>query len=244
MYSRNRIYVTPAEQKRIHNFHILLAGAGLGSVIAECALRLGFNHITIIDGDVVEKSNLNRQNYTVDDIGKPKAEALKNRLLSINPHAKINAHHCYLDYDNIPHFVSNVNVAINAIDFDSDIPFVFDYMCESLNIPALHPYNLGWGACVFVVTDKSKNLSHISHNPQDFELKFASYVVEHLTAQGNDMQHFNQCMQAYKNEEQKLPPPQLAVASWIAAGLCADILFRLAIGKQVKLFPDFYFKTL
>ena len=75
-YSRNRIYVTKEEQKIIKNYPIILAGSGIGSVIAECALRLGFENITIIDGDQVELSNLNRQNYTEDDISTDKVLSL------------------------------------------------------------------------------------------------------------------------------------------------------------------------
>lgn len=51
--------------------------------------------MTIIDGDVVELSNLNRQNYTEKDISKPKVEALKERLLAINSEAKITIHNCF-----------------------------------------------------------------------------------------------------------------------------------------------------
>jgi len=245
MYSRNRIYITPQEQAAISSFHILLAGAGLGSVIAECALRLGFQRITIIDGDVVEESNLNRQNYTRQDIGVSKAEALKNRLLKIHPEAEITAHHQFLTSENISQFINGVDAAINAIDFASDAPFVFDQVCATQGIPALHPYNLGWGACVFVVTNKSENLSYLSKNPQGFELQFVNYMMEQLRQQGqNYPSYLAQAMQAYKNETTQLPPPQLAVASWVVAGLCTDILFRLATGKQVKLFPEFYFNQL
>jgi len=56
-YSRNRIYIKPNEQEQIKNTPILLAGSGIGSVITECALRLGFEKITIVDGDQVELSN-------------------------------------------------------------------------------------------------------------------------------------------------------------------------------------------
>ena len=58
-YERNRIYVSEIEQQQIKDFRILLGGAGLGSNIAETALRLGFECITIVDGDRVEESNLN-----------------------------------------------------------------------------------------------------------------------------------------------------------------------------------------
>lgn len=58
-YSRNRLYVSEREQSIIKYYKIFLGGAGIGSIVAECALRLGFEHITIVDGDKVEESNLN-----------------------------------------------------------------------------------------------------------------------------------------------------------------------------------------
>ena len=69
-YIRNRLYVLPEEQQLLKDFHILLGGAGIGSIIAECALRFGFENITIVDGDFVEESNMNRQNYVMEDIRK------------------------------------------------------------------------------------------------------------------------------------------------------------------------------
>ena len=78
-YNRNRIYVSPEEQEKVRDTRILLGGAGIGSIIAECALRFGFEDIVIVDGDKVELSNLNRQNYVKSDIGKPKAESLAQK---------------------------------------------------------------------------------------------------------------------------------------------------------------------
>ena len=88
-YTSNRLYVSEKEQETIKNFRIIIGGAGIGSIVAECALRFGFEHITIIDGDKVEESHLNRQNYTSSDIGRPKAECLAKRLSDINPKAHI-----------------------------------------------------------------------------------------------------------------------------------------------------------
>ena len=56
-YSRNRIYVSDEEQEKIRQTRILLGGAGIGSIIAECALRFGFEKMTIVDGDKIEESN-------------------------------------------------------------------------------------------------------------------------------------------------------------------------------------------
>lgn len=62
-YNRNRIYVSDQQQTTIKSFKVLLAGCGIGSNIAEALLRLGFETITLVDGDIVQESNLNRQNY-------------------------------------------------------------------------------------------------------------------------------------------------------------------------------------
>ena len=125
-YSRNRIYVSDEEQLRIKNFKIVLGGAGIGSIIAECLLRFGFETLTIVDGDIVEESNLNRQNYTYNDIGVSKVKALKKRLMEINPDANINTIESFIDHDNVEDIVKGHEIAINALDFKSDIPFVFD----------------------------------------------------------------------------------------------------------------------
>ena len=55
-YDRNRIYLTREDQEIIKNYPIILGGSGLGSIIAECALRFEFENITIVDGDKVELS--------------------------------------------------------------------------------------------------------------------------------------------------------------------------------------------
>ena len=88
-YDRNRIYISAGQQERIRSYRVFIGGAGIGSLVAECALRLGFEHITVVDMDSVEESNLNRQNYTYKDIGLSKTEAIGDRLRAINPDAEI-----------------------------------------------------------------------------------------------------------------------------------------------------------
>jgi hypothetical protein len=205
---------------------------------------MGFEQITIIDGDVVEKNNLNRQNYTYHDIGKPKVSALCERLKSINPNASIKTHYQYLTTENIDELVQDCDVVINAIDFTSDAPFVLDQVCVAKNIPALHPYNLGWMSCVFVVDRESRNLFDISTDYHGFELKFADFVINRLIQQNQNMQWFTDVIRKYKKEDFSMPPPQLSVASWQVAGICTDILFCLATQRKIKLFPDFYIETI
>ena len=97
-YQRNRLYVSEEEQARMKHTPILISGAGVGSIIAECALRFGFESLTIVDGDIVEESNLNRQNYTTDDLGRPKAEALCMRLLLMPWILRTRHHSCLMRF--------------------------------------------------------------------------------------------------------------------------------------------------
>lgn len=71
---------------------ILFGVGGVGSWCAEALVRSGVGHLTIVDSDCVEPSNLNRQLMaTVPNLGRPKVEALRERLLSICPEADITA---------------------------------------------------------------------------------------------------------------------------------------------------------
>jgi sulfur carrier protein ThiS adenylyltransferase len=83
-------YLTPEQLANIRAKKIAIGGAGgLGSNIAVALVRTGFRNFEILDKDVVEASNLNRQDYTLADIGRPKVEALKDRLLAVNPDANV-----------------------------------------------------------------------------------------------------------------------------------------------------------
>ena len=132
-------------RKKVRETRILLGGAGIGSIIAECALRFGFEDIVIVDGDKVELSNLNRQNYVKSDIGKYKAECLAKRLQRINPKAKIQFHNTFIDKGNVKELLDGVKIAINALDFKSDIPFYIRRSLFKDEDTCATPYNFGWG---------------------------------------------------------------------------------------------------
>ena len=71
---------------------IIFGVGGVGSWCAEALVRTGLTHLTIVDGDTVQPSNINRQLPAIRaTIGLPKVEALRERLLSINPEAEITA---------------------------------------------------------------------------------------------------------------------------------------------------------
>lgn len=240
-YERNRIYISDSEQIKIKSFKVLVAGSGIGSIIAECALRLGFENITIVDGDKVELTNLNRQNYIYRDIGSPKAKSISMRLKSINADANIRVLDQFITVDNVNSIINQFDVAINALDFTSDIPFVFDEICQSKNVPVLHPYNIGWAGLVFVVMPGGQNFSFLSKNFHQFEKTVVNHVLGNIDSQHNNTKIWlSRILSEYQKEGGKLPPPQLSIGSYLLAGGCTQLLYKLAFNLSVKRFPEFY----
>lgn len=239
-YSRNRLFVTPEEQLRIAQCKLFFGGSGLGSVIAECALRFGFENIFIIDGDNVELSNLNRQNYLYEDIGCSKSENLYNRLKRINPKANIGYATEFLDGNNIGKYLEGTSIAINALDFASDVPFLFDEYCLENGVSVLHPYNLSYAGFVTVVDRRDTLLSQLG-GWNDFELRMGDFIISNLEKKGEETYWLSNVVEALKDEKKKMPLPQLSVGSWITAGLCTKVLFNIATGRDVEIFPNFYY---
>jgi sulfur carrier protein ThiS adenylyltransferase len=112
-----RHYFTPDQLAKIRRTHIGIAGAGgLGSNCAHALVRCGFEKFTIVDFDVIEPSNLNRQFYFPDQIGRPKVEALKENLRRINPEITIKTFQIKLDRGNMPLLFDPCQVIVEAFD--------------------------------------------------------------------------------------------------------------------------------
>ena len=91
IFNRARLLLGDACMERIASRRVLLFGVGgVGSWCAESLVRSGVQHLTIVDADTVNITNVNRQLMaTTLTVGRPKVEALKERLLEINPMAGI-----------------------------------------------------------------------------------------------------------------------------------------------------------
>ena len=94
-FSRSEALLGGKVMESLRNVRVILFGVGgVGSWCAEALVRTGLTHLTIVDGDSVQPSNVNRQlPATRETLGRPKVEVLKERLLTINPDAEIIALH-------------------------------------------------------------------------------------------------------------------------------------------------------
>ena len=96
---------------------VAIAGlGGLGSTIAVALARTGVGRLVIADFDKVEISNLNRQHYSLDQVGREKVTALTENLLRINPDLKITGFQQKLTEENIPQIFIDADVIAECFD--------------------------------------------------------------------------------------------------------------------------------
>jgi len=145
LISRNFAFIDESLQEKIKDCNLFFAGCGLGSYIAELAVRTGFENFTLADNDVVEISNLNRQTYLTGRVGEKKVDALAEHLLGINPNLNIKKISSkienILEISDVLNFSS---VVINSIDINK-IYFELIYQSHERGIPLILPFNIGYG---------------------------------------------------------------------------------------------------
>ncbi len=108
---------TPGVHSLLKQATVGIAGVGgLGSAVAVALARVGVGKLIIADFDVVEPSNLNRQQYFVDQIGTLKVEALSDNLRRINPYVKVESEPVMLSPDNIPDVFAGCRIVVEAFD--------------------------------------------------------------------------------------------------------------------------------
>ncbi|MDO4708615.1 MAG: molybdopterin-synthase adenylyltransferase MoeB [Pseudomonadota bacterium] len=107
-----------AGQKRLQNARITVVGAGgLGSPAAFYLAAAGVGHLRLVDADVVERSNLQRQILHVDAaLGQPKVDSAKLRLAALNPKIHVEAVNARVDAGNVERLIADADVVLDGAD--------------------------------------------------------------------------------------------------------------------------------
>ena len=126
MFERTNLIINKEDMEKIRNTKILLVGVGgVGCSCLEALVRLGYINITIIDNDIFDISNLNRQLFSnINNIGQYKVLEAQKRAKSINPDILLKTYQMFLDESNID------EIEINEYDFIIDA-------CDSVNTKLL-----------------------------------------------------------------------------------------------------------
>lgn len=94
MFQRTELLLGKEGLEKLKKSHIIVFGlGGVGGYVVEALIRVGIQEITVVDFDTIDITNLNRQIIaTQNTVGNYKADAIKERILSINPEVKVNAY--------------------------------------------------------------------------------------------------------------------------------------------------------
>ena len=100
-------------QEKIHDAKVLIVGAGgLGAPAALYLAAAGVGKIGIVDADVVDLSNLQRQViHFTKDIGRPKVESAKEKMVAINPDVEVTTYHEFMDSANAMDIIQTIRDA-------------------------------------------------------------------------------------------------------------------------------------
>lgn len=158
--NRTELLIGKDNLSKLQSAHVIVFGCGgVGSYVIEGLVRSGIGKITIVDKDIIDITNINRQimaDTTV--VGLPKVEVERERLLKINPDLKIKIFNKFVDKNNIFTFIdSTITYIVDAIDTVSSKLDLVEY-ANLNNIPIISCMGTGnkLDSTKFEIADISK----------------------------------------------------------------------------------------
>lgn len=118
-FTRTAMLIGEESLKKLSTMHIAVFGiGGVGGYVTEALARCGVGEFDLIDNDTVNITNINRQIIaTQDTLGRYKTEVMKERILSINPDAKVNVHNAFYLPENSAEFdFTKYDYIVDAVD--------------------------------------------------------------------------------------------------------------------------------
>jgi len=117
-FTRNMKSLSTAEQVKLLQATVTVVGlGGLGGTVTEVLARIGIGQLNLIDGDVFEDSNLNRQiTSTAGKVGMSKADTARERVAQINAGLSVTTHQVFLNEQNAADLIAGSDVVVDCLD--------------------------------------------------------------------------------------------------------------------------------
>ncbi len=230
------------ELQKIQKAHICVIGiGGVGSWVVEALARSGVQRLSLIDGDDISRSNVNRQCHTLEStIGKMKTEVMKQRVLDINPGCYVQTEERYLNGDNVFDLLladvsQPFDCVIDAIDRIKHKALII-YFCKRNKLPVVTTG--GAGGLLDPSLIEVKDLSRTWNDPLAASVRLALRQVHNFAR--NPKRSFGvPCV--YSTEQQRYPDKEGNVGYQKpgVAGLSLDCSF--GYGSSVMVTGSFGF---
>ena len=149
----------------------ILGLGGLGSNVAVLLARSGIGYLKLVDFDIVEASNLNRQQYRISHIGIKKTEAMKSIIREINPFVEVDILNIKVYRENIYSIVGDIEIVVEAFDRAETKAMTLEELLTNKNKIVVSASGMaGLGSANEIVTRKIKdNFYLIGDNYSDYE---------------------------------------------------------------------------
>ena len=158
--------------KKLKKTRVCILGlGGLGSNVAVLLTRSGIGYLKLVDFDIVEASNLNRQQYRISHIGIKKTEAMKSIIREINPFVEVDILDIKVDRENIYSIVGDIEIIVEAFDRAETKAMTLEELLTDKNKIVVSASGMaGLGSANEIVTRKIKdNFYLIGDNYSDYE---------------------------------------------------------------------------
>lgn len=159
-FSRTEMIIGKCALEKLKNSHVAIFGVGgVGGYVAEALARAGVYNIDLIDNDTVSTSNINRQIIALlSTVGKYKVDVMKERILDINPDAKVNCHKVFFLPEISDRFdFSKYSYVVDAVDtVTAKIEII--RKAKEVNVPVISSMGTGNKLCpdMFEIADIEK----------------------------------------------------------------------------------------
>jgi sulfur carrier protein ThiS adenylyltransferase len=124
---------SPGIHRRVKRSTVGIAGlGGLGSQVTIALARIGVGTLILADYDIVEPSNLNRQQYFIQQIGMPKVDAMRENLQRVNPYVLVITHPTVITPRNVQSVFGNAHIIVEAFDKADEKAMLINAISESM----------------------------------------------------------------------------------------------------------------
>lgn len=225
--SRNIGILSEVEQKIISKQKVAIAGCGAeGGILALSLARLGIKSFNLADPKSFDLVDMNRQVCEIDDLRRNKCKVLKEKILNINPNARVKIFTKGLTRGAIPNFLNKVDFVIDALDYEKpELSILLQKSASEKDLYVFSGVSVGYGCNIFCFSPKGMGIEEFLKKREfSWAPKLPSYINKKI---------FKEVIHGEK------PAPVIIIGVLAMASLLLTEIIKFITGKQPTTLPSY-----
>ena len=250
-------FISPELQERFRNSRIVVAGTGsIGNPIAMAALRQGAECLTVMDPDIIDETNLSRQEYLWHQVGKNKAlmTALNMRLINPGASKKIRSHREGMTVENAAQVVSEADIVVDGVDIRAlDIIWELHKQAAAHKKPVIVGYDLAGTAMLAIYRYDQQDISPLKGELDEAKIaefsrvkaafesgsitesQFLAYIYDAFAGPINPLNvPVEQFQEILDRDPEDTRSYQLGTTARTTSALAVDAMMRIVDGQEIR----------